>query len=144
MSHRRGDQTEAQTAAANATPPGEPFLKGELAGRNVRPPAAAPATETSVRCRGKEVNRSRLTQQRFGAGHGHARIESQEGHREEDRLSGDEEALLEHQEVNDVDALADEPDKNGASAACQAECAKRDILFCFVDSIPPIMLPAHL
>ena len=49
-----GDQTEAKTAFASATPPGEAFLKGALVGRNVRRilrPPQRPSSDAAGRSR---------------------------------------------------------------------------------------------
>jgi hypothetical protein len=113
-STKRARHTEEQPAGASAAPPADPAPEGG-AGRPKRKAAPAPATETPVRSRGKKVK----TDTAASAAAAAPVSKAKKGAEKKVVSSGDDEAAKEQQEADEVDALADEPAENGATASGQ-------------------------
>jgi hypothetical protein len=83
----------------------------EGAGRPKRKAAPAPATEAPVKSRGKKAKSDATVAAPVSKG--------KKGGAEKKAASGDEEAVKDQQEADEVDALADETAENGAAVAGQ-------------------------
>lgn len=108
-STKRARPAEEHPAGAH---PAESAAEGG-ASRPKRRAAPAPATETPVRSRGKKV-KTDTAAPAAGAPTSKAKKAT-----EKKVGSGDDEAAKEQQEADEVDALADEPAENGATALTQ-------------------------